>query len=484
MMVEEKPLSPLMKNLMNLHASEQPKYSTHSEDAPCDHLFLELWGNDFVCYDCATRKSSPKFTNDEVCQKEHEWRFRLGDNDDSLPVDGIDRGVSIQFLVDFCNAFNLWKVTTRNVRRHYILPMTSNLRCRFVDIPDVKNSGVVGKAVTFVSHSWGANFGDLVAALSDGADLTRIVWLDIFAVRQWPTSKPDHDFEAVIRQCSSFLVLCPSLSEVEKATKRQLLSHQIPSEMQSQIPFFRLWCLWEIFSAAKSEGVNIVMKGGSCEAVNSPDSLTTTYRFQSNERMLRNILATVDANDATATNPFDRLRMLSQIDSLEGGLIGFNAVIRGAMTGAEATCSSPVLQCAACGDAAAVETVLRAPERFVHSVASGGFSALLEAMLDARPDLIECKRVNGSTALMYAATGGRKACLQVLLKRGANVNVGRKDGVTALMSAAFAGHVDCVEALICHGADSHAVDRAGRSVLAYAELSGNAACIDIFRRLD
>ena len=58
--------------------------------------------------------------------------------------------------------------------------------CRFVDLPGVRAKGCVGEADTFGSHCWGATWGHLVASLADQADPNRHVWIDIFAVRQWP----------------------------------------------------------------------------------------------------------------------------------------------------------------------------------------------------------------------------------------------------------------------------------------------------------
>lgn len=68
-----------------------------------------------------------------------------------------------------------------------------------MDLPIFQNTDVVGKAVTFISHSWDEKFGDLIAAISDGADYSRRVWVDIFAVRQWPSTKSDLAFEVVIK---------------------------------------------------------------------------------------------------------------------------------------------------------------------------------------------------------------------------------------------------------------------------------------------
>ena len=160
--------------------------------------------------------------------------------DNSVPEDGVNRGVTIQFLVDFANACKCWDMTTRDVRRLFVMPATRATRCRFVELPEMAD--IVGKATTFVSHTWGAKFGDLVAALCDGqADRSRRVWVDIFAVRQWPSHKPDLDFSSVVRQCSSFLIVCSSVNEITWMDNRSILdgSRILPAHLSKSVVPYR-----------------------------------------------------------------------------------------------------------------------------------------------------------------------------------------------------------------------------------------------------
>ena len=50
--------------------------------------------------------------------------------------------------------------------------------------------------------------------------------------------------------------------------------------------------------------------------------------------------------------------------------------------------------------------------------------------------------------LHHAAEYGHLACLEALLRQGADVNSATSEGWTALHSAAVYGHTPCVEALI------------------------------------
>ena len=52
----------------------------------------------------------------------------------------------------------------------------------------------VGEPRAFVSHTWKAPFADLVAAITHVLGDCEYVWLDVFAVRQWPGNGADLDF--------------------------------------------------------------------------------------------------------------------------------------------------------------------------------------------------------------------------------------------------------------------------------------------------
>ena len=85
----------------------------------------------------------------------------------------------------------------------------------------------------------------MVAAILDGgADHNRCVWLDIFAIRQWPSRTPDLDFASTIENCTSFMVVCSSQKAVvvmhdddALAGKSELLSPDI----RRQICFVRVF---------------------------------------------------------------------------------------------------------------------------------------------------------------------------------------------------------------------------------------------------
>ena len=52
-------------------------------------------------------------------------------------------------------------------------------------------SNLYSDRCSFAVHCWGNKFGDLVAAVCANARTDRYVWIDIFAVRQWPGNVAD-----------------------------------------------------------------------------------------------------------------------------------------------------------------------------------------------------------------------------------------------------------------------------------------------------
>ena len=116
---------------------------------PCSHMHVECWDGKFMCSGCSPPQ---EITDQEQIKREQEILEKLGDKDPSVPEESVERGVTIAFLVALCKTFNLYKVTTGEVLRDFIIPLTSGSRCRFVELDAMQRAGVVGLAVTFISH--------------------------------------------------------------------------------------------------------------------------------------------------------------------------------------------------------------------------------------------------------------------------------------------------------------------------------------------
>ena len=94
-------------------------------------------------------------------------------------------GVCVDFLLALTFALDMWEWQTWEVVQYLVKPATEGEgRCRFMELAAVR--AYAGAASVFMSHCWGGRWGDLVAAACAGADANRVVWIDVFAVRQWP----------------------------------------------------------------------------------------------------------------------------------------------------------------------------------------------------------------------------------------------------------------------------------------------------------
>jgi len=74
-------------------------------------------------------------------------------------------------------------------------------------------------------------------------------------------------------------------------------------------------------------------------------------------------------------------------------------------------------------------------------------------------------KIHHKTLLMYASYIGRKTCVKLLLKEGANPNEQDDDGLTALHHGCFDGHDRCIKLLLKYGADPDAESFEGATPL-------------------
>ena len=198
----------MIENLLLL----EREHFNSKNSTPCAHGFLEYRELKFKCADCLKEITENEFP--VLFKQETDKMNALGDRDHSEVTVTMDRGITFEFLVKFCNVFDLWNVSIAEARRNFIVPITWDKRCRFVDLPVMKGKEIVGRADTYIVYASQSKFGDLVSAISEGADPKRRVWLDLFACRQWPCSKSDYFFEYAIQRCPSFFVFCPDPPEL------------------------------------------------------------------------------------------------------------------------------------------------------------------------------------------------------------------------------------------------------------------------------
>ena len=104
----------------------------------------------------------------------------------------------------------------------------------------------------------------------------------------------------------------------------------------------------------------------------------------------------------------------------------------------------------------------------IHDAARAGDVAKVTAILTAHPDLINAHNQNGFldlTPLIEAAAANRKAVVELLLARGADVNAKNRAGCAPLHGAAQSNHKDIAELLLAHKADVNAKQNDGNTPL-------------------
>merc|ERR1712166_366026 len=118
----------------------------------------------------------------------------------------------------------------------------------------------------------GAKFGGLIGAACHGARTDRVVWIDIFAVRQWPGNVADLNFRGVISRCGALVVSTSPVDGLKTfdgdlRKSAAFLATDEGKLAKKATPFFRLWCIVELVAAIVSN-VPIVVKGGSVTSYN------------------------------------------------------------------------------------------------------------------------------------------------------------------------------------------------------------------------
>jgi len=282
----------------------------------------------------------------------------------------------------------------------------------------------------------------------------------------------------VIEQCPSFMVICPSLEEVRRMGYLDVLSRRFPAAAKAQVPFFRIWCLYEIYYAAKFDKP-IGMKGGSCQLEEGPEGQQQIMSFKSHEHMLFNMVQAIDVDQAEATVASDKDMIFDKINSYEEGMAGFNGKVRGVISGANIACGRPELVCASCEDAAAKAVIQEQAYEYFALAAAGGFINVLEDLLLWDDNLIHSHRSQGGMmAVHLAAYGGHLTCLKWLVANGADIKVADMRGTTALMQAAVGGHLTCLQWLAAKGADITVANKEGMTALMFAAWGGHLACLE------
>ncbi len=142
-------------------------------------------------YNDAKREGLEEEEEEVFVERENDF-FWSSDEVEEIedPPDLVDRGVSIELLIDLLIDHDLKDMTTRQVVENFVLPQTADYGCSLAGLMKRSFPETVGRATHYIIHPWDANFGRLVEALKQVDESYRMehgkasFWIDIFAVDQ------------------------------------------------------------------------------------------------------------------------------------------------------------------------------------------------------------------------------------------------------------------------------------------------------------
>ena len=166
--------------------------------------------------------------------------------------------------------------------------------------------------------------------------MDRIVWIDIFAVRQWPGNLCDLNFRGVIERSEAMVVsTSPVVGLSEKFFPQQkdrdaFLASRQGEEAKKTMPFCRLWCVVEV-AAGVARNKSIVVK---CGRVVRREDGTLEYVTEGGFYTMSNLSHMIDVVSSECAVQADYDREMDIIRKTEGGVENVNAVVAGVVGGA------------------------------------------------------------------------------------------------------------------------------------------------------
>jgi hypothetical protein len=306
---------------------------------------------------------------------------------------GVEAGVQVGWLRSTFARQCRPGMSTLEVVQQIIKPATEGRKCRYVALLE---PSVVGRARAFSSHTWKAPIHDLIAAIAHVLPDDAFVWVDIFAVLQWPVPEQalDLDFRSVVQACGALILVAVHVPEIAALTIPEAQAQgNVPEAAKQLCAFFRVWCLVEIAAALEAK-LPVVMLVGSSTVTDAPPAALpvpaaaaddSSYRLQfvPDPGMLNRLYWLIDITKAAATVEADRVRIIDEV-ARSPGTEAVNSLARGAAAGAEIYMHEREVLAAVLGDGAPLAALEEpARSRALRCAAAGGLMRPLEVLLAA-----------------------------------------------------------------------------------------------------
>lgn len=388
-------------------------------------------------------------------------------------------------------------LTTADVIACIIRPATRATRCRYVDLLAPEDRG---RASVFCSHAHAADISTLIAAVKFAVPPDVNIWLDLFAVRQWPGNRADLDFRPAVLRSSALLCVLPHLPAVSALPLADVQSERVrlPAEAAERCPLCRIWCVAEVLQALGAGKPAVMLAAGQSR----DDEL-----FEADDTMLPRLLALADVRSAVATVEADRRELLAAIER-SPGFATADSRLRCAISGARHAMNSPQVLRAALADSIQPLARLQQAQQRVTALRAAAALGLTEAVRvllapgsarDLDPDnqaivlasaaghapavgvLMEHGAEASDSACFAAAEHGQHETLVLLLAKGNPFAHGRV-GTASLMKASYGGHAAVVALLLERGVSVNATNQLGQTALMGACASGHLEAVSTLLR--
>ena len=89
------------------------------------------------------------------------------------------------------------------------------------------------------------------------------VWIDAFAVRQWPGSTADLDFRPIVARTRGFVLVASHVPAVAELQQAEMARALVPEAPFLRCAFFRVWCLAELASALRFRKPVVILVGAA-----------------------------------------------------------------------------------------------------------------------------------------------------------------------------------------------------------------------------
>lgn len=125
------------------------------------------------------------------------------------------------------------------------------------------------------------------------------IYIQVFAVRQWPGNELDLDFNNVINKTNALMAIIHA-DESLRNLNQELCDYgeeSIPIQHRSMIGFYRIWCLAEL-GAARNYEKSIIFRVGTSKVINSDigngvEECSTMYQFVNDVDILDKLKVTL-----------------------------------------------------------------------------------------------------------------------------------------------------------------------------------------------